>query len=73
MTNPEMKELIDFLRAEGVTLYEKDGVRLTILPERPESLAPFEPSAKLLKKDKRYNMTENEQLEMFGEVVSAVE
>lgn len=31
----ELKELIDFLRAEGVTMYEQDGVRLTLLPQKP--------------------------------------
>lgn len=69
----ELKELITFLRSEGVTSYEEDGIRLTLLPEKPESLKPFERSTKETKRDKRYNMTEEEQIALFNEVVSSVE
>lgn len=69
----ELKELINFLRSEGVTSYEENGIKLTLLPEKPESLKPFEIEAKKVRRDKRYNMTEEEQIAMFNHVVSSVE
>lgn len=69
----KLKEIIDFLRSEGITSYEEDGIKLTLLPEKPESLKPFERNTKETKRDKRYNMTEEEQIALFNEVVSSVE
>lgn len=71
-TTTELKELIDFLRAEGVLSYENDGVRLTLLPERPDS-TPVTPSKQDQRRDKRYHKTEAEQIELFGVIVSPVE
>lgn len=36
-TREELKVLIDFLRAEGVTSYEENGIRITLTAKPPEA------------------------------------
>lgn len=69
----ELKTLIEFLRSEGITSYEEGGIRLTLLPAKPEVLSATKSEEKLLRRDKIYNKTEQEQVDLFGEVVSPVE
>ncbi len=68
----EMKDLIDFLRSEGVYEYEFDGIRLTLSPNRPDTSEPAK-TATVQKRDKIYNMTAEEQEDLFSAVVSPVE
>ena len=69
----DLKTLIDFLRSEGVTMYEEGGIRLTLLPQKPEALEASKSEAKPARRDKIYNMTEQEQLDMYNAVISPVE
>lgn len=69
----ELKTLIEFLRQEGVLEYEENGIKLTLLPQKPEVLEASKTEAKPARRDKIYNMTEQEQLDMYNAVISPVE
>lgn len=69
----ELKVLIEFLRSEGITSYEENGIRLTLLPQKPEALEASKSEAKPARRDKIYHKTEQEQVDLFGEVISPVE
>lgn len=69
----ELKTLIDFLRSEGVTSYEENGIRLTLSTQRPETSAALKSEVKPARRDKIYRMTEQEQLDMYNEVISPVD
>ena len=68
----KLKALIDFLRSEGVSSYEEDGIRITLtskpVPDPQEKAAPREQA----RRDKLYGLTREEQVDLFNEVVSEV-
>lgn len=74
-TQDELKALIDFLRSEGVTSYEENGIRLTLLPQKPVEVVERDKSAaeeRRVRRDQLLNLTEDEQLDLFNEVISPV-
>ena len=69
MARTELLELINFLRSQGVTHYEADGVKLVLGPvDKP---LEKEEAAKIVQeRDSLFNLTETEQLDMFGVVAN---
>lgn len=66
----ELKALIDFLRAEGVSSYEEDGIRISLTAKPAPELAPHESKPAVTLRDKLYGLTEEEQIDLFNTVVS---
>jgi hypothetical protein len=69
----QLKELIDFLRQEGVTSYEEDGIRLTLSPTRPpqkelpQAIAESKEAEQSPERDPLYGLTAQERLDLFNE------
>lgn len=67
---PKIKELIDFLRDNGVLEYEENGIKLSLAPNKPQELTPMPKKVFSPAKDKLFGLTAEEQEDLFNVVVS---
>lgn len=70
---PKIKELIDFLRSEGVLSYEENGIKLTLSPSKPQELPEVKKQLIKETRDPVFGLTEEEQFDLFNEVISRPE
>ncbi len=68
----ELRSLIEFLREQGVLEYENEGIKITLLPQKPQELPAIPKRIFKPGRDALMGLTEEDQFDLFNDILSPV-